>query len=177
MLPQFTLVLGGAASGKSDFAESLARDWHPARLYVATAEAGDAEMQAKVAAHKARRGQGWDLREEPLELARVLEQVPPGRVVLVDCATMWLANLQASRQPAGPALTRLIQAIQACKAPVIMVSNELGQGVVPANAAARAFRQAHGEMNRHLAHEAGLVVMVVAGLPMVLKGALPVAGG
>ena len=176
MLPQLTLVTGGAASGKSAFAESLAEAQHPVRLYIATAQSRDGEMQAKIAAHRARRGAGWDTVEAPLDLAPALARVAPGRVVLVDCATMWLSNRTERRQHIAPAFEDLLKALQACAAPVIMVTNELGQGVVPNNAMARAFRQVHGEMNQRLAAEAGLVVAVMSGLPMVLKGALPEGG-
>ncbi len=176
MLPQLTLVTGGAASGKSAFAEALAEAQHPARLYIATSEARDAEIKAKIAAHRARRGAGWDTVEAPLDLAPALSRVAPGRVVLVDCATMWLSNRAERRQHIAPAFEALIEALLTCKAPVILVTNELGQGVVPNNAMARAFRQTHGEMNQRLAQEAGLVVAVMSGLPLVLKGALPEGG-
>ncbi|HGG04170.1 MAG TPA: bifunctional adenosylcobinamide kinase/adenosylcobinamide-phosphate guanylyltransferase [Aliiroseovarius sp.] len=168
MLPQITLILGGAASGKSGFAERLACEQSGARTYIATAEARDDEMAAKVARHQARRAEGWETIEAPGDLAGPLAQVPGGRVVLLDCATMWLANHDGKGDVAG-----LIRAMNTCAAPVIVVSNEVGQGIVPDNALARRFRQAHGEMNQHLAAAAGLAVLVVAGLPLVLKGELP----
>ncbi len=176
MLPQLTLVTGGAACGKSAFAEALAEAQHPVRLYIATAQAHDGEMKAKIAAHRTRRGAGWETIEAPLDLAPALGRVAPGRVVLVDCATMWLSNRAERRHDVGPAFEDLLEALRNCAAPVIMVTNELGQGVVPNNAMARAFRQTHGEMNQHLAAEAGLVVAVMAGLPLVLKGRLPEGG-
>ncbi len=175
-LPQLTLVTGGAASGKSAYAEALAEAWHPARLYIATAEARDSEMKARIAAHRARRSAGWEVVEAPLDLAPALGRVAPGRVVLVDCATMWLSNRIERRQQPGPAFEALLEALHGCAAPVIVVTNELGLGVVPASASARAFRQVHGEMNQRLAAEAGLVVAVMSGLPLVLKGRLPEAG-
>ncbi|HHB80360.1 MAG TPA: bifunctional adenosylcobinamide kinase/adenosylcobinamide-phosphate guanylyltransferase [Aliiroseovarius sp.] len=176
MLGQLTLVTGGAASGKSAYAEALAYAQHPARLYTATSEARDAEMKAKIAAHRARRGSGWDTLEAPLDLAPALARVAPGRVVLVDCATMWLSNRVARRPHIAPASEALIEALHGCAAPVLVVTNELGQGVVPNNPTARAFRQVHGEMNQRLAAEADLVVAVMSGLPFALKGTLPEIG-
>ena len=173
MLPQLTLVLGGAASGKSRLAERLAEAVHPARVYIATAAAGDTEMRDRIDAHKQRRGDGWEVVEAPLDLPAALGRVAPGRVVLVDCATMWLSNLTGARQALAPAIAGVLEALERCAAPVIVVSNELGQGVVPNNAVARRFRQVHGEMNQQMAARAGLVVAVMAGLPMVLKGAFP----
>lgn len=173
MLPQLTLVLGGAASGKSAWAERLAEKAHSQRIYLATAEARDTEMRARVAQHRARRGSGWRTVEAGRDLAGALNAVAHGGVVLVDCATMWLSGLLETAKPLAPALADLRRAIQTCAAPVIMVSNELGQGIVPENALARRFRQQHGEMNQQLARNAGLVVLIAAGLPLVLKGTLP----
>ena len=172
-LPQVTLVLGGAASGKSAWAERLAEQVHPVRVYLATADAQDAEMQARVQAHRNRRGPGWRTIEAGHDLETALAGVVPGRVVLIDCATMWLNALFERDLEIEPALEAFGEAIAACAAPVIVVSNELGQGVVPDNRLARRFRQVHGEMNQALAARAGLVVMVVAGLPLALKGDLP----
>ncbi len=175
MLPQLTFVLGGAASGKSAFAEHLLGLPGLPRSYIATAEARDDEMAAKVAAHQLRRGSGWEVVEAPLDLAEALGCVIAGKVVLVDCATMWLSNQMAAANPlAYPEVeNRLLRALESCASPVIIVSNELGQGVVPENALARLFRQTHGEMNQRLAARAGLVVLVTAGLGLALKGALP----
>ena len=172
MLPQSTLILGGAASGKSAFAERLCLQTNLPCTYIATAQARDGEMSAKITAHQARRGEEWHNVEAPLDLAGALENVVPGKVVLIDCATMWLSN-QMEAGDWQPAMVRLLQAMKNSASSVVMVSNELGQGIVPENAMARAFCQAHGEMNQELAAQAGLVVNVIAGLPMVLKGALP----
>lgn len=172
-LPQLTLVLGGAASGKSAWAERLAEEVHPVRVYLATADAQDAEMQARVQVHRNRRGPGWRTIEAGHDLESALAGVVPGRVVLIDCATMWLNALFERDVEIEPALKAFSDAIGACAAPVIVVSNELGQGLVPGDQLSRRFRQAHGEMNQALAARAGLVVMIVAGLPMALKGHLP----
>ena len=172
MLPQSTLILGGAASGKSAYGERFCERAGGACTYIATAQARDGEMSAKITAHQARRGPQWTSLETPIELAEILAKIPTGGVVLIDCATMWLSN-QMEAGAGSPAITLLITAISACAAPVVVVSNELGQGIVPENAMARAFRQAHGEMNQQLAAHSALVVTVIAGLPLVLKGALP----
>ncbi len=173
MVPQLTLVLGGAASGKSAWAERLAEAVHPVRVYLATAEPRDREMAAKIDRHRARRGSGWSTIEAGGELIAALAEVPPGRVVLADCATLWLSALLETRRPAAPAFAQLAEACARCAAPVILVSNELGQGLVPGTGPARRFRQLHGEMNQSLAARAGLVVAVMAGLPLTLKGRLP----
>ncbi|MFD1509515.1 bifunctional adenosylcobinamide kinase/adenosylcobinamide-phosphate guanylyltransferase [Lacimonas salitolerans] len=169
--PALTLVLGGAASGKSSFAEGLAEKCSASRLYLATAEPGDAEMETRIAAHRARRGAGWTTAEAALHTRDALSQARG--VVLFDCATMWLSN----HMLAGHDMTRetetLLDDLAACPVPVIIVSNELGLSVVPENALARRFRQAQGELNQRLAAQAGLVAFVAAGLPMVLKGRMP----
>ncbi len=173
MLPQLTLVLGGAASGKSAFAERLACACAPRRLYIATGEPRDTEMQARINAHRARRGEGWRTTEAPRNLAPALTAAENGEVVLLDCATMWLANHMLAGNDTQSAWRVLRSALDSCAAPVIVVSNETGMGVVPENALGRAFRQAQGELNQKLAARAGLVVQVIAGLPQVLKGILP----
>lgn len=165
------LILGGAASGKSDFAENLVCEMGPERLYLASAQAQDDEMAAKIAAHAARRGPGWQLVEAPLDPGPALAaaQVP----VLFDCATMWLSNQMFSGAELEAAQARLLAALAACPAPVVTVSNELGQGIVPADAMTRRFREAQGRLNIALARQADCVVQVIAGLPNVLKGTLP----
>ncbi|SDO27715.1 adenosylcobinamide kinase /adenosylcobinamide-phosphate guanylyltransferase [Lutimaribacter pacificus] len=171
MLPSLTLVLGGAASGKSSYAEGLAERASQTRLYLATAQAGDAEMAGKIAAHRARRGAGWRTAEAPFDPAPALADAKG--VVLFDCATMWLSNHLLADHDVGTGGDLLISALAACPVPVIVVSNELGLSVVPENALARRFRQAQGELNQRLAERAGLVVFVAAGLPLALKGTLP----
>lgn len=172
MLPSLTLVLGGAASGKSSYAEELAEKASRTRLYLATAHAGDDEMAAKIAAHRARRGEGWDTIEAPLDPAPALAAAKSG-IVLFDCATMWLSNHLMADHDIEMETGNLLAALSACPAPVVVVSNELGLSIVPENALARRFRQAQGELNQCLARQAGLVVFVAAGLPMAMKGALP----
>ncbi len=163
-----TLVTGGASSGKSRFAETLALLADTAPHYIASARAGDGEMAARIARHAARRGPAWTLVEEAGDLAARL----PGlgaRAILVDCATIWLANRLWEGCDGAAETARLVAAMRGAGCPVIVVTNELGQGIVPANAEARAFREAHGAMNQALAAAADRVVMVVSGLPLELK--------
>lgn len=175
-LQKLTLVLGGAASGKSVFAEGLVTGSDLAPVYLATAQAWDAEMAEKIARHRDQRDAGgWRTIEEPVDIASALAGVAADEAVLIDCATMWLSNLVLQDDPPGAeaAAGTLLQACAACAGPVVIVSNEVGQGIVPDNALARRFREAQGALNRHIAGQAGLVVAVMAGLPLVLKGTLP----
>lgn len=173
-IADLTLVLGGARSGKSAYAEALVEghlDRHPgtAALYVATAEAGDAEMAERIRQHRSRRGARWRTVEAPLEVAQALAQGGAAAPVLLDCLTLWLANLMAAgRDPAGEA-ERLLAAARAHPAPVVLVSNEVGLGIVPENALARAFRDQAGRLNQRAAAAAARVVFVAAGLPLVMK--------
>lgn len=173
MLPKLSFVVGGAASGKSAFAESLVVQTGAPRVYVATAEIYDDEMRAKVAAHLAMRGENWRTIEAPRELGPALASVGKEEVVLLDCATMWLSNHMLSENDIEAETQSLIRDINACKGRVVIVSNEVGMGIVPDNALARDFRNQQGKLNQKLASEADLAVFVVAGLPMVLKGQLP----
>lgn len=173
--PPLALVLGGAASGKSAFAERLCLgSGDRSRLYLASAQAFDAEMRAKIDRHRqARAADGWQTLEVPLAVADALAERQAGEIVLFDCATLWLTNHMLAEADLAAETARLAQALADCAADVVVVSNELGQGVVPEHAMSRRFREAHGRMNQALAAEAGLVVNVIAGLPQVLKGALP----
>ena len=173
MLPELTLVLGGAASGKSTFAESLVVQSGQNRVYLATAQAFDGEMQAKVARHRQMRGDGWQTIEAPLDPGSALHDIAAAQVVLLDCATMWLSNHLLAESDLEQARDTLLAGLAACPAPVVVVSNEVGLSVVPENPLARRFREAQGRLNQTLAARAGLVVNVVAGLPQVLKGHLP----
>jgi adenosylcobinamide kinase/adenosylcobinamide-phosphate guanylyltransferase len=169
-LAAITLVLGGARSGKSAWAEARALQSGLAPVYLATAEAGDEEMAERIAHHRARRGARWATVEEPLELATALgEWARPDRVVLVDCLTLWLANLMdAERDPQAEA-ERLAAALAALRGPLLLVSNEVGLGIVPDNALARAFRDAAGRLNQRVAAAAQHVVFLAAGLPLTLR--------
>ena len=169
-LAPVTLVLGGARSGKSLFAEVLVESQPGACIYLATAQAGDGEMVARIAAHRARRGDRWTTVEEPLDLVAALGQAcGPGRTVLVDCLTLWLSNLLGAERPVGIECGRLLAALPELAGPVVFVSNEVGQGVVPDNALARAFVDHAGRLHQDLAVAAQRVVFMTAGLPRELK--------
>jgi adenosylcobinamide kinase / adenosylcobinamide-phosphate guanylyltransferase len=172
-LAPFTLVIGGAASGKSAFAERLLRASGKHLVYIATADAHDDEMRVKIVAHQTQRGAGWTTVEAPLDIATPLIEAEPGSAVLVDCATLWLSNHLIAESDISTEETRLLKALHACQAPVVVVSNEVGHGIVPATALGRHFRNAQGRLNQSLAARAELVVTVIAGLPLVLKGTLP----
>ena len=172
-LPDLSLVLGGAASGKSAFAEDLVLRGSDNPIYVATAQVFDDEMAQKVAHHRKTRGTKWITVEEPIDLPGALARAKAGQPVLIDCATLWLTNLILGEYDIADHCEALMDAIAACNGPVIIVTNEVGQGIVPENALARRFRNAQGQMNQALAAKADLVVAVMAGLPMTLKGKLP----
>lgn len=170
-LPPLTLITGGAKSGKSRFAEGLTTG-ADRRIYIATAQVWDEEMRAKIDAHRADRGTGWTTIEAPHDIGAALSGVKPGDVVLLDCATMWLTNVMLAETDLTAEVDKLLAALATSPAPVVVVTNELGWSIVPDNALARRFRDAQGRLNQHLAERAGLVVAVISGLPLVLKGAL-----
>jgi adenosylcobinamide kinase/adenosylcobinamide-phosphate guanylyltransferase len=168
-LPPVTLVLGGARSGKSRFAEELIeRAGQPAR-YLATAEPSDDEMRARIAAHRARRGGNWTTIEEPLDLVNVL-LAGDARPMLIDCLTLWLANLMGGQRDVGFEIERLLSLLPRAKSPLVLVTNEVGLGIVPENALAREFRDHAGRLNQGVARLAQRVVFMAAGLPLTLKG-------
>ncbi|MEQ9470871.1 MAG: bifunctional adenosylcobinamide kinase/adenosylcobinamide-phosphate guanylyltransferase [Roseitalea porphyridii] len=170
-LPPVTLILGGQRSGKSKLAENLIEDAAGGGLYLATAEARDGEMTDRIAAHRARRGPDWETIEEPLDiLGQIREHASADRPVLVDCVTLWLSNLMAAGRDAAAEVETLAQGLAGLAGPVVLVSNEVGLGVIPANALARSFADAAGLANQRLAACADRVVFTAAGLPLVLKG-------
>jgi adenosylcobinamide kinase / adenosylcobinamide-phosphate guanylyltransferase len=172
-LPSLTLVIGGARSGKSAYAERLVTASGRPRRYIATAEGWDDEMRDRIAQHRRDRGMEWTTVEAPLDLATALAVAKRDEIVLIDCATLWLTNHLLADHDLRAESEALLAALGTCSAPVIIVSNETGWGIVPENALARRFRDEQGRLNQRLAQEAGLVVTVIAGLPMVLKGAVP----
>ena len=164
------LVLGGARSGKSAYAQSLAEAYGSERLYLATAAAGDEEMAARIARHQADRGQGWTTLEEPLEIAAaLLTHAQPSRGVVVDCLTLWLSNLMLAGRNPGPAVTALADAIGELAGPAILVSNEVGMGIVPDTKIGREFRDWQGRTNREIGAACDAVIFVAAGFPLQLK--------
>ena len=167
-----SLILGGARSGKSRYAEDTALGLQLRPIYVATGAAGDGEMAARVAAHQARRDRRWQTIEEPLDVAQVLaRKSTAGSVILIDCLTLWLSNLMAAGRDIAGARDGLLAALAAAPGPVIMVSNEVGLGIVPMNPLARQFRDEAGYLHQAVAAVAAQVVFMAAGLPLVMKGA------
>ncbi len=169
-LPRLTLVLGGARSGKSRHAEALIAQSGRGCTYIATAQALDDEMRARIIEHRARRPKHWTTIEAPIELAAALGGRDPDRPLLVDCLTLWLSNVMLAERDVAADTDMLAAALEACAAPVVCVSNEVGSGVVPDNALARSFREAQGQLNQRIAAIADRVVLMTAGLPLVLKG-------
>lgn len=177
------LVTGGARSGKSAIAERLvlglsgstgsrnpeANPGAAGPIYIATAEAGDAEMAARIAAHRSRRGPAWQTREEPLDLVGLLAETDGGAPRLVDCLTLWLSNLLHAGHDPEHEGARLAEALRAQSAPVVLVTNEVGAGIVPENALARRFRDAAGRLNQRVAQECDAVWLAVAGCPVRVK--------
>ncbi len=168
-LPHLTLVLGGARSGKSRHAEALVEALPAPWTYIATAQAWDDEMAVRIAEHRLRRSADWITVDAPLDLADAIRRAPRGRPVLVDCLTLWLTNLMLAERDTLAACDDLIAACAAAASPVVLVSNEVGLGIVPDNALARRFRDESGRLHQRLAARAGRVVFMVAGLPMQVK--------
>ena len=170
------LVTGGARSGKSAYAEARAlacaggaREGGARAVYIATAEAHDAEMAERIRAHQARRGAEWRTVAAPLDLARALRESDGGPPRLVDCLTLWLSNLLLAGQDSAAAGRALAAALAAQSAPVVLVTNEVGAGIVPENALARRFRDEAGRLNQEIAALCDEVVLVVAGQPLKVK--------
>jgi adenosylcobinamide kinase/adenosylcobinamide-phosphate guanylyltransferase len=172
-MSRVTLVLGGARSGKSRHAETLATRYKQ-RIYLATAEIIDAEMRERVDLHRAQRGTGWRTLEVPLDLAGALREADrPSGFILVECITIWINNLIYHGKDIAAELKLLCDMLAKAKGRVVLVSNEVGLGIVPDNALARRFRDEAGRANQALATAADDVVFVAAGLPMVLKKSKP----
>jgi adenosylcobinamide kinase/adenosylcobinamide-phosphate guanylyltransferase len=168
-IPHLTLVLGGARSGKSRHAEALIEALPGPWAYIATAQAWDDEMTARIAEHRARRPADWITLDAPLDLPGAILGLPEGRPVLVDCLTLWLTNLILAEQDTAAAGRGLLEACAQATAPIVLVSNEVGLGIVPDNALARRFRDEAGRLHQAIAARAGRVVFMVAGLPMLVK--------
>ena len=169
-LPAVTLVLGGARSGKSQFAEQLICSMPPPFFYVATAEPRDLEMTERIDQHKMRRGPDWQTLEVPLDLNETLKYLDKaGAVILVDCLTLWLSNLMLTHCDIEKAIASLCNTLSEAQGHIVLVSNEVGQGIVPDNDMARQFRDLAGYMHQDIVAVAQSVVMVIAGLPLTLK--------
>jgi adenosylcobinamide kinase/adenosylcobinamide-phosphate guanylyltransferase len=166
-LPSLTLILGGQRSGKSAYAESLIGESRKA-IYLATGQAIDLEMSARITAHRARRGNNWSTLEESLDLAGALKGI--SQPVLIDSMAMWVANLLLAGRDVEPETLGLVQALESIKSEVVIVSDEVGLGIIPENPLARTFIDALGLANQKIAARAERVVIITAGLAQVLKG-------
>jgi adenosylcobinamide kinase/adenosylcobinamide-phosphate guanylyltransferase len=171
--PRLSLILGGARSGKSMFAERLATTANRPRAYVATSQAFDTEMEAKIAKHRQDRGPDWHTIEAPLDLEAALAEVSSNSIVMIDCLTLWLSNQMLAEADIDAEITKLLTVLSATPNPVICVSNEVGMGLVPDTPLGRQFRDHQGRLNHKIAEQSDLAVFVAAGLPLVLKGTLP----
>jgi adenosylcobinamide kinase/adenosylcobinamide-phosphate guanylyltransferase len=169
-VPHIHFVLGAARSGKSRYAEQLAQASGLTKIYLATARVLDEEMAERVTRHKLDRGVGWFTHEEPVRLAEAIAaRAAADRVVLVDCLTLWLTNLLLDGEDIAQRVRALTGVLRIATGPVILVSNEVGAGIVPENALARAFRDHQGRLNQDIAALADEVTLVVAGLPLAIK--------
>ena len=166
------LVLGGARSGKSRYAQALAEGAGKAPVLIATARIEDEEMQARVARHRDERGAVWQTIEEAMQLAEVLRhEADQARILLVDCLTLWLSNIMLAGEDVAALTAELANTVPNLRGPVIFVTNEVGNGIVPDNALARRFRDAQGRLNQAMAAACDTVVLVTAGLPLQMKPA------
>ena len=166
-----TLILGGARSGKSMFAEAQARAHGGILHYVATGRAWDDEMRSRIATHRDQRGSAWTTHEEPLDLPGAIAAIDnSNNTVLIDCLTLWITNLMMEERDIGAAFAALKDRVSNARARLFIVSNEVGMGIVPENAMAREFRDHAGRLHQEIAAVAGEVYLVAAGLPLKLKG-------
>jgi adenosylcobinamide kinase / adenosylcobinamide-phosphate guanylyltransferase len=173
-MSKVVMVTGGARSGKSRFAEKLAEGFAPLRGYLATGQAGDAEMAQRIARHRGRRGCEWETVEEPLEVVQAITRIDGVyTVLLLDCVTLWLSNLlfhcQGGAAEALQRVERFTESFATLKTPLVIVSNEVGMGIVPEHPLARSFRDLAGEANELIAARADEVYVTISGLPLKLK--------
>ena len=167
-----TLVLGGASSGKSAWAERYILKKGQKVGYIATAQALDAEMKEKIAQHRGRRGDEWTTREEPLNIISCFDAFPAEKPILLDCATLWLSNLVLAEKNVAAESSAFIDYLHNYTGKLVIVSNETGLSVVPHTRLGRDFQKAQGQLNQQLAALADRVVLIVSGLPLLLKGQL-----
>lgn len=172
MVYRRVLVLGGARSGKSRTALQLTEASSEKKVFIATAQAYDDEMRERITRHQLERDTSWQTREAPLDLAEAIRtNAGPGRTVLVDCLTLWLSNLMLAERDAERETDILVETVKAAAGPLVLVSNEVGQGIVPATPLGRRFRDEQGRLNQRIAEACEAVVFVAAGCPILLKPA------
>ncbi|MBN1577924.1 MAG: bifunctional adenosylcobinamide kinase/adenosylcobinamide-phosphate guanylyltransferase [Chitinispirillaceae bacterium] len=174
-MASITLITGGARSGKSRFALELAMRHEGKRFFIATAQAFDPEMEERIRKHRIERGSDFSTIEAPLELSAALRNVPPdAAVILIDCLTVWLGNLLFHYRKEDEAveveIVKFTDALSSVKPDLIVVTNEVGAGIVPDNALARKFRDIAGGLNRDVAARADTVYLCVCGIPLAVKG-------
>jgi len=174
MLHRRALILGGARSGKSRLAQDLAEAASGERIYIATAQPFDEEMSERIAQHRIERDPTWRTQEAPLDLASAIRaNLGPGRVVLVDCLTLWLSNILLAGRDPSREVDHLLETVRKAPGPLVLVSNEVGQGIVPATPLGRTFRDEQGRLNQRVAEACDAVVLMAAGCPILLKPAPP----
>ena len=173
-MQKITLILGGTRSGKSAYGEMLALKNFSSPIYIFTAQAWDDEMKSRIKTHKKRReGKNWKDIEAPIELGTAIKNnAISNNCILVDYLTLWLTNILLAGQDIDDAINELLQMIKACPGEIILISSEVGLGIVPDNSIARRFRDLSGKLHQKLAMEAENVLLMVAGIPMVVKGEL-----
>ncbi|MER8371045.1 bifunctional adenosylcobinamide kinase/adenosylcobinamide-phosphate guanylyltransferase [Mesorhizobium sp. M1378] len=164
-----TIIWGGAPPANRAHAERLVSACPAPWSYLATAQAYDEEMRERIALHRSRRGAGWTTIDAPLDLAGAIEALPDGQPVLIDCLTLWLTNHMLAEHDVEAECRRLADVLSRPRGPWFVVSNEVGQGIVPDNALARRFRDAAGRLNQDVASVADIVLLMVAGLPLRVK--------
>ncbi len=172
-LPNLILVIGAASYGKSNWAENFCIEAPRAPIYIATAQAFDSEITAKIAYHRESRGDRWQTLEAPLDLVTPLSNAGENQIILVDCLTMWLSNHLLAQNDISAKSNQLVNACKNLACPTVFVTNEVGASVVPDNPLARRFQSEQGRLNQRLATISDLVVNVICGLPLCLKGTLP----
>lgn len=176
MVHRRALVLGGARSGKSRTALQLTEASSDTRIFIATAQAYDDEMKERIARHRLERDASWQTREAPLDLVEAIRaNAGSGRAVLVDCLTLWLSNLILDGRNPAQETDRLVETVKNAEGPLVLVSNEVGQGIVPATPLGRTFRDEQGRLNQRIAEACDAVVFVAAGCPLLLKPAPPLS--
>jgi len=170
MRSDITLVTGGARSGKSTFAEKLIQKRNLKQFYIATAEILDEEMQLRIQHHIKNRGDNWDTIEEPVYIAKIIKQISrQDNIILVDCLTLWLSNIMSEKKCLKTFFDDLTKVIMSAEGPIVLVTNEVGMGIVPSNFLAREFRDNAGRLNQIIANLADNVYFLAAGLPIQLK--------